>query len=255
MNDTINNAALYADFSATKSYYSNNKAKISSANAAKAAVSADGKVNTTETGEKDAVVISTAVTKYKPDLERVENLYEEQKTYLKGLQSITNQIKYQTSGVALLNTLTQPGEKSKSKVGADNLYNLAGMSKIGGLADMQDYFSLFVRRKDGSFSVDLSGLSPETRDKLIAKAQEDVSDNGYFGVKQTSERILNFAKAITGGDPEKMEKMQKVVEKAFKQVGAIFGGLDKMPEISQRTYDAVMKGFADFAAANNPQSA
>jgi len=180
---------------------------------------------------------------------------QSRKTYLQGLQSITNQIKYQTSGVALLNTLTQPGEQTKSKVGADSLYNLAGMSKIGGLAGMQDYFSLFVRGKDGSFSVDLSGLSPETRDKLIAKAQEDVSDNGYFGVKQTSERILNFAKAITGGDPEKMEKMQKVVEKAFKQVGAIFGGLDKMPVISQKTYDAIMKGFADFAAANNPQSA
>jgi ABC-type Na+ efflux pump permease subunit len=261
MNDMVNNAALYTNFSATKSYYANNAAKtdkINNTGAVNTAVSPAAKPDTAKAAEKDMIITNSSSTKYKPDLEKIESLYSEQKTYLKALQSITNQVRYQTSGVSLLNSLPQVGmnnAQSKSKDGKDNLFNLAGMSKIDGLSDMQDYFSLFVRNKDGSFSVDLSGVSPEARDKLIAKAKEDVSEDGYFGVKQTSERIVNFAKAITGGDPEKMEKMQKVVEKAFKQVGDIFGGANNLPDISKKTYDAIMKGFADFAAAQNPLSA
>ena len=30
------------------------------------------------------------------------------------------------------------------------------------------------------------------------QAQEDISENGYWGVEQTSERILDFAKALSG---------------------------------------------------------
>jgi hypothetical protein len=47
-----------------------------------------------------------------------------------------------------------------------------------------------------------------------------------------------------------MAKMQQVVEKAFESVGKMFGGLDKMPELSRQTYDAVKQLFEDFAAAS-----
>lgn len=196
--------------------------------------------------DTSAVTVKSNTSKYQPDVEKVNSLYAEQKNYLQGLQNIVNQFKYQSSGVALLNSISQ-NQNQNSK--PDNLYNLSGMSKMDGLSGMQDYFSLFTRNSDGTFSVDLSGMSPEAADKLISKAKEDVSEDGFFGVKQTSERILSFAKAITGGDPDKMEKMKKVVDKAFAQVGSIFGGLDKMPEISRKTYDAVMKGFDELSKA------
>ncbi len=82
-------------------------------------------------------------------------------------------------------------------------------------------------------------FSPEE----IAQAKEDVSEDGYYGVKQTSQRILDFATALTGGDPDKIEEMREAFKKGFEQAKEAFGG--ELPEISQQTYDAVMKGFDD----------
>ena len=76
-----------------------------------------------------------------------------------------------------------------------------------------------------------------------AQAQADVSEDGYWGVKQTSGRILDFAKALAGDDPEKMEKMRSAFEKGYKMAEKTWGG--ELPEISKQTYEAVMKGFDD----------
>ncbi len=84
-------------------------------------------------------------------------------------------------------------------------------------------------------------LGEEYSPEEIAQAKEDVSEDGYYGVKQTSQRILDFATALTGGDPDKIEEMREAFKQGFKQVEDMFGG--KLPEISQQTYDAVMKGF------------
>ena len=74
-----------------------------------------------------------------------------------------------------------------------------------------------------------------------AQAQEDISEDGYWGVKQTSSRILDFAKALAGDNPEKLEQMRAAFEKGYKQAEETWGG--KLPDISSQTFDAVMKGF------------
>ena len=43
-------------------------------------------------------------------------------------------------------------------------------------------------------------------------AQEAISEDGYWGVKQTSERIFKMAQALAGDDPEKMKEMQEAVK-------------------------------------------
>lgn len=90
----------------------------------------------------------------------------------------------------------------------------------------------------GDFSVD-----PATK----AQAQADIAEDGYWGVSQTSQRILDFATALTGGDPDKIEEMRSAFEKGFKQAEKTWGG--ELPDISKKTYDAVMKGFDDMAQA------
>ena len=77
------------------------------------------------------------------------------------------------------------------------------------------------------------------------EAQEAISENGYWGVKQTSERILSFAKALTGGDPSKIEEMRTAFEKGFSQATKAWG--QNLPSISNDTYDAVMAGFDKWA--------
>ncbi|MBO6016222.1 MAG: hypothetical protein J6P60_06540 [Lachnospiraceae bacterium] len=98
-----------------------------------------------------------------------------------------------------------------------------------------DIFSFLA---GGNFTVD-----PATK----AQAQADIAEDGYWGVEQTSDRILDFAKAISGGEPEKMNQMLEAFKKGFQQATKTWG--KELPDISQRTYDAVIKKFEDYQNA------
>jgi len=84
---------------------------------------------------------------------------------------------------------------------------------------------------------DLSKLDPET----VAAAQKEVADDGYWGVEQTSARILDFAKAISGGDQSKIDILIAAVEEGFAAAAKLWGG--ELPEISKQTLEAVRAGF------------
>lgn len=85
----------------------------------------------------------------------------------------------------------------------------------------------------------------------IAKAKEAVSEDGYYGVNQTSDRILSFAKAVAGDNPKKIQEMRDAVEKGFKQAERMWG--DKLPEISQQTYEKVMETFDKWQGKDTPE--
>lgn len=90
--------------------------------------------------------------------------------------------------------------------------------------------------REGNFTVD-----PATK----LQAQKDISEDGYWGVSQTSDRIIDFANALTGGDPDKIETMRNAFKKGYEQAQKTWGG--ELPEISQKTYDAVMEKFDKLA--------
>ena len=96
---------------------------------------------------------------------------------------------------------------------------------------------IWAQIAQGNFTVD-----PETK----AQAQSAIAEDGYWGVTQTSERLLNFAKALVGGDPSRAEEMRDAVIKGFEEAQKAWGG--ELPDISQQTYDATMKLFDDWAA-------
>ena len=116
----------------------------------------------------------------------------------------------------------------------DIVHKMMGkQAKTYGIANSEnDEDSIWKFLAKGDFTVDAA---------TKAQAQEDISENGYWGVKQTSERILDFAKALAGDDPEKLEKMRSAFEKGYKQAEKTWGG--ELPDISKQTFDAVMKGF------------
>lgn len=77
------------------------------------------------------------------------------------------------------------------------------------------------------------------------QAQKDIAEDGYWGVDQTSSRIFDFAMALSGGDPDQMEKMKDAFLKGYDKATAAWG--DKLPDICKDTYDAVLKKFEDYA--------
>ncbi|MCR4617903.1 MAG: hypothetical protein K5669_06930 [Lachnospiraceae bacterium] len=90
----------------------------------------------------------------------------------------------------------------------------------------------------GEFTVD-----PATK----AQAQEDISEDGYWGVKQTSQRLFDFASALAGDDEEKMKKMQEAMMKGYEMATGTWGR--ELPEISKQTIDAANKLFEDYYAS------
>lgn len=92
----------------------------------------------------------------------------------------------------------------------------------------------------GNFTVDAA-----TKEQ----AQKDIAEDGYWGVEQTSDRILDFAKALSGGDTSKIEDLRKAFEKGYKQAMGEWG--KDLPDISSKTYDAVMSKFDDWAKEAN----
>ena len=74
------------------------------------------------------------------------------------------------------------------------------------------------------------------------QAQEDISENGYWGVEQTSQRILDFAKALSGGDVSKADLLLDAFKKGYEEATGAWG--KELPEISKKTYEAVEEKFA-----------
>lgn len=104
------------------------------------------------------------------------------------------------------------------------------MTKQGAAIGTADSMWRFLAK--GDFTVDAA---------TKAQAQADIAEDGYWGVEQTSDRILDFAKALSGNDPEKADLLLDAFKKGFKEATKSWG--DKLPDISQRTYDAVVEKF------------
>lgn len=122
--------------------------------------------------------------------------------------------------------------KADAQTRSDQLQQIVSqlISKQGGVyADAKGIWN-FLR--EGDYTVD-----SETK----AKAEEDISEDGYWGVNQTSGRIIDFAMALTGGDDSALLKMREAFKKGFDDAKETWGG--ELPDICRKTYDAVLEKF------------
>ncbi len=87
----------------------------------------------------------------------------------------------------------------------------------------------------GNFTVDAA---------TKAQAQNDIREDGYWGVKQTSQRLFDFASALAGDDVDKMKEMQKAMEKGFKLATKAWGR--ELPSICSDTINAANNLFEDY---------
>ena len=176
--------------------------------------SAEQKAVTTEAEGKQAE--ASAVYEPSTDVKQTDTVTAKQKN-----EAIISKLKAETE--ARTQQLQQLVQQMISKQG--NAYGQAN--------DMWKFLA------SGNFTVDA---------QTKAQAQADIAEDGYWGVKQTAERIFDFAKALSGGDMDKMKEMQEAFEKGFKQATKTWG--KELPQISQDTHDAVNKLFEDYYAGD-----
>ena len=79
-----------------------------------------------------------------------------------------------------------------------------------------------------------------------------ISEDGPFGVKAVSDRIVDFAIAVSGNDTSKLGELKAAIDKGFEKARDAFGGT--LPDICNRTYDEAMRKLDEWAGAGQTES-
>ena len=93
-------------------------------------------------------------------------------------------------------------------------------------------------KKQGEASKRATGIG-FNNPQSVSEAQAAISEDGEWGVKAVSDRIVQFAIAISGGDKSKYETLKAAIDKGFQQAAKALGG--ELPGISQETYKETMR--------------
>ncbi|MCI7061074.1 MAG: hypothetical protein MR965_02595 [Lachnospiraceae bacterium] len=80
--------------------------------------------------------------------------------------------------------------------------------------------------------------------KTIDEAKESISEDGYWGVNQTSDRLVSMAIALSGGDTDKADTMMAAIEKGYKQATKAWG--EDLPQICKDTMEATRQKMDDW---------
>jgi hypothetical protein len=88
-------------------------------------------------------------------------------------------------------------------------------------------------------------MSISTADMEAARIA--VSEDGEFGVKAVSDRLVDFAISISGGDKSKLEELISAIDAGFAAAKETLGG--ELPDICIQTYDETMRKLNEWAKA------
>lgn len=96
-------------------------------------------------------------------------------------------------------------------------------------------------KKQGLTFQDLKNSNAKIKvdEQTRLEAQAAIDEGGPSSPEAVSDRIVDFAKAISGGDQSKFELLKGAIEDGFAAAKKAFGGT--LPEISNKTYDLVME--------------
>ena len=128
------------------------------------------------------------------------------------------------------------------------------------LESMQSLVEKLLNKQKGTFDLaslmkkdDVSGLNlsatfaeaaknadPET----IKAAQESISEDGYWGVNKTSDRLVSMAIALSGGDTSKADEMMAAIQKGYDRATSAWG--KELPDICKDTLEATKQKMDDW---------
>ena len=123
-----------------------------------------------------------------------------------------------------------------NRMKTENLNNIAAFKRM--------VYSL-LKEQGVKFS-EAFGEQIEIDESTRLAAQQAISEDGEWGVEAVSNRLLEFAKALAGDDPSKIEELRDAVKAGFGAAAKVWGG--EMPGITQQTYARTMELFDEWAA-------
>ncbi|HEB7543141.1 TPA: hypothetical protein RZH69_000969 [Campylobacter coli] len=94
--------------------------------------------------------------------------------------------------------------------------------------------------------IDFASLGYNGKNPLAMNTDELnqlISEEGFFGIDNTANRIADFVIKGAGNDVEKLKKGLEGIKQGFEQAEKIWGG--ELPQISQDTIEATIKKVSD----------
>lgn len=124
-------------------------------------------------------------------------------------------------------------EYSQANANAQNsLMNIINNTEV--------YDFLSGKELDGGLSLKSIGYDGKPITQLSPDEAKDlVSDEGFFGVSQTSQRVSSFVINLANDDAEALMEARNGVVKGFEQAQKMWGG--ELPEISSETQKQTLK--------------
>lgn len=96
-----------------------------------------------------------------------------------------------------------------------------------------------LKRQGLSFKDAFDGKEVKVDEETRLEAAKSLEEGGEHSIDAVATRIVDFAKAISGGDKSKLEVLKKAIDEGFAGAKAALGG--ELPEISKKTYDEIMR--------------
>jgi len=89
-------------------------------------------------------------------------------------------------------------------------------------------------------------------DSDFIKAEESISEDGEYGVAATSDRIVQFAIGLSGGDKAKFNELRDAIDVGFTKAATAMGG--NLPDICRQTYNETIRKLEEWSEKEEAQA-
>lgn len=183
------------------------------------------------------------------------NPIQKKQVELKLPQKAMDKVPDETPGVVFEKTLnTKPPAGDYSQIAKDKPNKLSDVDKLKMQIDHKMKGAFYMMAKDvmdgqnmgmkAAIEKLLEERGEEITPEMVEEAQADVAEGGFFSVEKVTERIMDFAKAISGDDPSKAGLLKDAFKQGYEEAEKIWG--DALPQISKDTYESVMNAFDEW---------
>ena len=173
------------------------------------------------------IVSSYNTSSVKENVKSEISLHKDEKEVSKKQPEISSNL----SAKEISNSYFLQYQKEITQSASSNLLAQGGLS-----------FSVPENLSDILSGLDLAGIGYNGKalgELSSDEASELVSENGFFGIANTAERIAGFVLNGAGDDVEKIKAGREGVAKGFEDAKKIWGG--ELPEISQKTIEKTLE--------------
>lgn len=117
------------------------------------------------------------------------------------------------------------------KAQQNSVDNFAAQGGVFDLKKVRDLLETIDFEAIGYDGKPIADMTPEEAAALV-------SEDGFFGIKQTSERVAGFVISGAGEDLERLKAGREGVVRGFEEAEAMWGG--KLPDISYQTQERTL---------------